>query len=872
MSDMNLTTTLTADAGPLNSALRQGAQGFKEFANEARKAQEAANPPSQAPSPKSFSGPGNDEMKRQMESMRQARAEANNLKNAYRQLPAQITDVWTSLLSGQPVWQVAIQQGGQIKDSFGGAAPAARALTAAVTPMMLAVGAAGAAAAVAAIAYAKGAAEAKAYTLAIVNSGNAAGVTRGQLDGMAEAAAKVAGTRGKAADALAQLVGTGQVGGGALEASTIAAIKLQREMGVAVADTVAEFAALGKDPLQASVRLNEQHHYLTRSVYDQIKALQERHRFEEAAEVAQQAYAKAQTARTEELKTELGAIERAWRGVKDAAAEAWDRMLNIGRKKTPQQELSEAQKALDYFNLPTRKSQDPIGDEKRKAALQQRVEELRMQIYMEGEAAAAQQAAADATTRHIKTDQERDAVAKAAADARIQAVKDQLSFTTQAYAAAQQIIDATREQAGITDREYFTARRALIEADRVATVNALAEENRLLAGKKALGAEAVARDSQMAKNRAESARVNAKAATDTVIANAQEEASLMALSRAQAAYWLSLQRSNDAAARANGRSLGEMGMSDRAREVERRAQAIEDRFRAARDALTDDRNGGRITKEQYEQRLQALRSYHNEALADEERYQAARRQLEGDWSVGARAAFENYLDTARNTAEASKQAWTRGFQGMEDAAVSLLTTTKGGFTALANSIIADLIRIYIRQQMVMGMNQGGWMSNLASFFGFGGSASPTAGNAASMDAAANGAGWWHGGGTVGYDRPARTGMVPMSMVANAPRYHRGMLAPDEKVAVLQDGESVLTPGQLRAVARSGAASSPVNITVINQTGQQAEATTRRRADGGIEVLLTAVKESLAGDVAAGSGPLSAALKQRYGLRDATVTY
>ncbi|MEM5618467.1 phage tail length tape measure family protein [Pseudomonas aeruginosa] len=35
-------------------------------------------------------------------------------------MPAQITDVVTSLASGMPVWMVAIQQGGQITDSFGG--------------------------------------------------------------------------------------------------------------------------------------------------------------------------------------------------------------------------------------------------------------------------------------------------------------------------------------------------------------------------------------------------------------------------------------------------------------------------------------------------------------------------------------------------------------------------------------------------------------------------------------------------------------------------------------------------------------------------------------------------------------------------------
>lgn len=47
---------------------------------------------------------------------------AGQYKNAISQLPAQITDIGTSLAGGIPIWLIAIQQGGQIKDSFGGIA------------------------------------------------------------------------------------------------------------------------------------------------------------------------------------------------------------------------------------------------------------------------------------------------------------------------------------------------------------------------------------------------------------------------------------------------------------------------------------------------------------------------------------------------------------------------------------------------------------------------------------------------------------------------------------------------------------------------------------------------------------------------------
>lgn len=56
-------------------------------------------------------------------------------RQAMRMLPAQITDVTTSLASGMPIWLVAIQQGGQIKDSFGGIIPMFKALATFITPL-----------------------------------------------------------------------------------------------------------------------------------------------------------------------------------------------------------------------------------------------------------------------------------------------------------------------------------------------------------------------------------------------------------------------------------------------------------------------------------------------------------------------------------------------------------------------------------------------------------------------------------------------------------------------------------------------------------------------------------------------------------------
>ncbi len=79
-------------------------------------------------------------LREQDDAWKRGEISAGQYRQAMRQLPAQITDVVTSLAGGQPVWLVAIQQGGQIKDSFGGIGNAAKALLSFINPMNVVLG------------------------------------------------------------------------------------------------------------------------------------------------------------------------------------------------------------------------------------------------------------------------------------------------------------------------------------------------------------------------------------------------------------------------------------------------------------------------------------------------------------------------------------------------------------------------------------------------------------------------------------------------------------------------------------------------------------------------------------------------------------
>jgi len=258
---------------------------------------------------------------------------------ALRGVPAQFTDIVTSLASGQAPLTVFLQQGGQLKDMFGGAGNAAKALGGYVVGLVNPFTVAAAAGVALALAYKQGSAEADAYARSIALTGNAAGVTTSQLQGMAERVSAVVGTQSKAAEVVAQLVGTGSIASQNLEQFTATAIRLERNAGVAVKDTVKEFAELGKEPVEAAKKLNERYNYLTAAVYEQIKALQDQGKASEAATLSQQTYDKAMSNVATTTEGQLGTIERAWRAATDAAKSYWDAALKVGRQSTVGDEI-----------------------------------------------------------------------------------------------------------------------------------------------------------------------------------------------------------------------------------------------------------------------------------------------------------------------------------------------------------------------------------------------------------------------------------------------------------------------------------------------------------------------------------------------------
>lgn len=265
---------------------------------------------------------------------------------ALRGVPAQFTDIVTSLQGGQAALTVFLQQGGQLKDMFGGAGNAARALGGYVLGLVNPFTIAAAAVAGIAVAYNQGAKEADAYRAALVTTGNAAGTTATQLKSYAQEISGVVGTQGKAAESLAAMAATGKIGAESLREAAQAAVAYERATGQAVGKTAEQFASLRGDPLSAVLKLNDSMNFLTESTYRQIKSLEEQGKTAEAANVAQRAFADTLSGRAGEMERNLGTVERGWLAVKDAAKSAWDAILNVGRASTSVDQLAEVRKQI----------------------------------------------------------------------------------------------------------------------------------------------------------------------------------------------------------------------------------------------------------------------------------------------------------------------------------------------------------------------------------------------------------------------------------------------------------------------------------------------------------------------------------------------
>lgn len=249
---------------------------------------------------------------------------AGQYQAAMRQLPMQITDITTSIVSGMPIWMVAIQQGGQLKDSFGGIVPASKALLSTLSPTVVVVGALAVAVGAVVAAWKQATDETWNFQRALILTNNYAGVSVKQLQAMRDQLDQVAGvSRGDAAAALTAVAESGRFAGEQFREVSRSATVMQAATGQAIDTTIGKFEELAKDPVQALLKLNETEHFLTRAQLDRVQALVKEGKEQQAVAEAVRIYSDHLDNVAAKANEAMPVVSRWWRDVKDETAGAW---------------------------------------------------------------------------------------------------------------------------------------------------------------------------------------------------------------------------------------------------------------------------------------------------------------------------------------------------------------------------------------------------------------------------------------------------------------------------------------------------------------------------------------------------------------------
>ncbi|CVA87605.1 phage tail tape measure protein [Serratia marcescens] len=645
---------------------------------------------------------------------------AGQYRMAMRQLPMQITDITTSLASGAPIWLVAIQQGGQIKDSFGGAGNALKAMLSLLTPARLLIG--GTAAVMGLLAYDAYDSSTRIADLnrELVRTNGVSGLTKQGLQDLVYQGTAAGQSFTAVTDSLKALIAAGATSGTNFSQVSQAIAAYSKESGEGLDVLAGKFTAIAKDPSQGILALNESLHFLTAEQYANIRSLEEQGRQMDAVKLASDLAADAMHGAAVKMKTELSSVESYMRTLKDMAGGMWDAITGVFRDKTAGEATAELQSRAASIQAQIANS-ERTGYNQKNGKLQAWREELDLlnfqldalslrrgaekgiqtigQQQKENEQERlrlAQQQDALATTLQTKEEKRKKLIdqtneafnqglikSTAARDKQIKRINEQFKdpktakgpqyrtpageratdSTQSEMLALQAQLQVLRQHSGLNDT-ISQQRKDLWKAQAQFTV---LEE---AAGKRQLSAQ-------------EKSLLSSK---DKVLALAEQKAAL----GDQIAQQERINKLQDASTKYVTQMAEKQQALQRSAGLGDRAAQRESTFAQLRQGWQNQ--GGGLNDEGYQRQLQAAQDYY-----------AAEDKLRGDWMAGASSAWSNYQDQASDTAGMTKSLFTGAFSGMEDALTSFVTTGKAGFKSFTVSILADLAKIALRMALSQGL-------------------------------------------------------------------------------------------------------------------------------------------------------------------------
>ncbi|HCM9150359.1 TPA: phage tail tape measure protein [Enterobacter cloacae subsp. cloacae] len=685
-------------------------------------------------------------LSRQELAARRAGISVGQYSAAMRTLPAQFTDIATQLAGGQSPFLILLQQGGQIKDQFGGVKGALtgvgdylRTLIGFINPVTVGIGGLVVGLGAIAVAWYKGSQEAGEFNKQLILTGNYSARSASQL---ADLAQKIGGSSGKVAAAartLAEVVGAGTFKTDQLETVTRAALAMQEATGQSVDTTIKNFQKLYASPTKAAEDLNSTLHFLTSSQYDYISSLERRGEKEDAAEAAAKAYSQAEQRRSQQILDNMGLIERAAGSVSKALKGMWDELLNIGRPDAPndmlrkmQAELAEREKAL----LPERQRQgygysydtssnDKEYDARRKAQLSA-ISALKAQIGPLQQAAQLQEDINVSVQKGIEVDNKRtdaliyrNRILEQSATWQEKRSKALSELWKNVALAPDKWSDQQRQQAVDAINKQFHPNKTpktpavKVSAGDRSTDTYNAETLALQAQLKTLQEHRDIND-VISQQRKQQWELISKISILESTANDPKGRALTIDEKSLLANKDKLLAQADINAALGDQIAKQQKLNTLADQATKFAQQ-----QAAKQAEIDAAAKGTSTREAERaatrQRLSETYAFNPDAqkkvLAQQEETYRKEDELRSNWQAGAKRGWADYADSATNTFEAMRNVAGSTFSGLSDMLTSLVTTGTASFKEFTKSMLKMIAEVTNRLLVAYAVQAAmGWIS------------------------------------------------------------------------------------------------------------------------------------------------------------------
>ena len=688
-------------------------------------------------------------LSRQALAAQKAGISVGQYKAAMRTLPAQFTDIATQLAGGQNPWLILLQQGGQVKDSFGGMIPMFRGLAGAITLPM--VGVTSLAVATGALAYAwyQGDSTLSAFNKTLVLSGNQSGLTADRMLTLSRAGQAAGLTFNQARESLAALVNAGVRGGEQFDAINQSVARFASASGVEV-DKVAEaFGKLTTDPTSGLIAMARQFRNVTAEQIAYVAQLQRSGDEAGALQAANDIATKGFDEQTRRLKENMGTLETWADKTGKAFKSMWDAILDIGRPESSADMLASAQKAFDEADKKWQWYQ---------SRSQRRGKTASFRANLQGAWNDRENARLGLAAATLQSDMEK--AGELAARDRAERDASQLKYTGEAQKAYERLL---------TPLEKYTARQEelnkalkdgkILQAD-YNTLMAAAKKDyeSTLKKPKSSGVKVSAGERQEDQAHAALLALETELRTLEKHSGANEKISQQrrdlwkaenqyaVLKEAATKRQLSEQEksllTHEKETLEYKRQLAELGdkveHQKRLNELAQQAARFEQQQSAKQAAISAKARGLTDRQAQRESESQRLRDVYGDnpdALAKAtsalKNTWSAEEQLRGSWMAGLKSGWGEWAESATDSFSQVKSVATQTFDGIAQNMAAMLTGSEQNWRGFTRSVLSMLTEIFLKQAMV------GIVGSIGSAMGgaFGGGASASMGTAIQAAAA-----------------------------------------------------------------------------------------------------------------------------------------